>query len=125
MLTNGWKQNNMSKIVVCDFDGTICEFAYPQMGKPKEGVREALRAIKDMGYEIHILSCRTDSDLHKYPIDRQEQVRLMKEYLEAHEIPYDEVLDQDKPIAAWYIDDRGIGFRNNWEEVVEEIRNET
>ena len=113
----------MNKICVIDFDGTISEFAYPDMGKPKEGVKEALQAIKDMGYEIHILSCRTNVEIHKFPIDRQEEVRHMKEYLEEHEIPYDEVLNKDKPLATWYIDDRGIGFRDNWKDIVEEIKN--
>lgn len=113
----------MSKIVVVDFDGTIAEFAYPAIGSPKAGVKEALQKLKDMGYEIKILSCRTDSELHKYPIDRQEQVRMMEVYLKEHEIPYDIVLNKDKPIAEWYIDDRAIGFRDNWEAVVEEIEN--
>lgn len=114
----------MSKVIICDFDDTICEWAYPDMGEPKEGVKDALQKIKDMGYEIHILSCRTSHEIKKYPIDRQEQVRAMERYLDEHEIPYDEVLNKDKPLAHWYIDDRAIGFRNNWEDVVKEIENE-
>jgi hypothetical protein len=91
------------------------------MGKPKEGVKEALTRFRDLGYRIHILSCRTNLEIKKYPIDRQEQVRKMEAYLDEHEIPYDEVLNKDKPLALWYIDDRAIGFRDNWEDVVKEI----
>ena len=109
------------RIVAVDFDGTICDFEYPDMGKPKDGVKEALQKIRDLGYRIHIFSCRTNLEIKKYPIDRQEQVRKMEAYLDEHEIPYDEVLNKDKPLAIWYIDDRAIGFRNNWMDVVKEI----
>lgn len=114
----------MNKVVVCDFDGTICVFDYPGMGDPQPGVKEALQKLKDMGYEIHIASCRTNHDLKKYPIDRREQVRAMEAYLDKHEIPYDVVLNNDKALGVWYIDDRGIGFRGDWNKVVEEIEDE-
>ena len=94
------------------------------MGEPKKGVKEALQKLKVLGYEIHIASCRTNHELKKYPIDRQEQVRAMEAYLEKHEIPYDVVLNNDKALGIWYIDDRAIGFRNNWDEVVKEIEND-
>ena len=111
----------MGNVAVIDFDGTICECSYPGMGSPKKGVKEALQKIKDLGYEIHILSCRTNVDLKKYPIDRQEEVRAMEKYLNEHKIPYDQVLNKDKPVAHIYIDDRAIGFRDNWEEVLKEV----
>ena len=111
----------MEKVILVDFDGTICDFAYPEMGKPTKGVKEALQRFQDLGYEVHILSCRTNHELKKYPIDRQEQVRKMEAYLDEHQIPYDKVLNKDKPMATWYIDDRAIGFRNNWKDVVKEI----
>ena len=114
----------MEKVCVIDFDNTICDFAYPEMGEPKDGVKYALKELKNMGYKIHILSCRTSHDIKKYPIDRQEQVRMMEDYLNKHEIPYDEVLNKDKPLAVWYIDDSAIGFRDNWWQVVEEIKND-
>ena len=113
----------MNKVAIIDFDGTITHFSYPEMGDPQPGVKEALQKIKDMGYEIHIASCRTNHELKKYPIDRTMQVRAMEEYLNEHEIPYDVVLNNDKALGVWYIDDRGIGFRGDWSKVVEEIEN--
>ena len=115
-----WR-SKMDKVVVIDFDGTICKFNYPEMGEPQPRVKESLQKLRDMGWIIHILSCRTNVDLQKYPIDRTMQVRAMEEYLDKHEIPYDEVLNKDKPLAVWYIDDRGIAFRDDWDKVVEEI----
>jgi hydroxymethylpyrimidine pyrophosphatase-like HAD family hydrolase len=112
----------MEKIACIDFDGTITNFSYPEMGEPQKGVKEALQRLKDLGYTIHILSCRTSIDVNKHPIDRTMAVRDMEDYLKKHEIPFDQVLNKDKPIAHYYIDDRAIGFRNDWEEVIKEIK---
>lgn len=111
----------IDKTCCIDFDGTITKFAYPEMGEPQPGVKEALQELKNSGYRIEILSCRTNCDLKKKPIDRQEQVNLMKVFLDKHKIPYDAVLNKDKPLADWYIDDRAISFKDNWQEVVEKI----
>ena len=91
------------------------------MGKLQYGVKEALQKIKEMGFEIHIFSCRTNHEVTKYPIDRMHQVRLMEEFLDKHEIPYDKVLNENKPLARIYIDDRAIGFREDWEKVIKEM----
>jgi len=114
----------MDKVCCIDFDGTICDFAYPEMGEPKKGVKGALQRFKELGYEIHILSCRTNPELKKNPIDRREQVRMMESYLKKHEIPYDLFLNEFKPLAVYYIDDRGMAFKDNWDEIVKEIENE-
>ena len=111
----------MSDIIIVDFDGTIADFAYPDFGAPKKGAKEVLQKIKDKGFRIHILSCRTSREVNNYPIDRTDQVRKMKRYLEEHKIPYDEILNEYKPVAHAYIDDRAIGFRDNWDEIIEEL----
>lgn len=110
-------------VIVIDFDNTICEENFPEIGTPKKGVKEALKKLKEMGYEIYIHSCRTSHELFKYPIDRLEQVRKMEKYLNENEIPFDLVLNEFKPLASVYIDDRAIGFRGDWEKVVNEIKN--
>jgi len=112
------------KVCIIDFDGTITHFSYPEMGDPQKGVKESLQKLKDMGYGIHIASCRTNRELAKHPIDRRDRIREMEDYLDKHEIPYDVVLDNDKALGYWYIDDRAIGFRGDWNKVIKEIENE-
>jgi len=111
----------MKRIAIVDFDGTICDHMFPAAGEPKEGVADALRTLQAKGYEIHILSCRTSEDVTKHPIDRLEQVRFMERYLIEHNIPFDVVLNKYKPVADIYIDDRGVVFRDNWKEIVEQL----
>ena len=101
----------MSKICLIDFDETINSSQYPDLGEPTPGVKESLQEMKDMGYEIHILSCRTNPDVTRYIIDRQEQIRIMEKYLNEYKIPYDMVLNEYKPVATFYIDDRAIQIK--------------
>lgn len=112
----------MNEVVTIDFDGTINSSQYPYMGEPTSGVKEALQKIQDMGYEIHILSCRTNPDVTRYPIDREEQVRNIRKYLNKYEIPYDVVLNEYKPVARFYIDDRAIEFNGDWQEVLRKVQ---
>lgn len=111
------------KVIVVDFDKTINSKPYPHIGEPTPGVKEAFQKMKDMGYEIQILSCRTNPEVTKYQIDRQEQCRVMERYLKEYGIPYDVVLSEYKPVAHYYIDDRAIEFNGNWSDVIEKINN--
>ena len=110
----------MEKVLNIDFDGTIADFSFPSMGEVKKGAKEALIKMKEMGYYIRIFSCRTSEEVFKYPIDRQQQVRKMEDYLTKNEIPFDEVLNINKPIGI-FIDDNAIGFRGDWKKALEEI----
>ncbi len=114
------------KTIICDFDGTIAEWGkYPEPGSPTSRVKESLQELKDMGFEILISSCRTSNEMSKHPIDKEIEKRRIEEYLLKHEIPYDEVLKTDKPIATFYIDDRAIRFNGNWQEVLEQIKGDS
>lgn len=46
------------KIIACDFDGTICQNKYPEIGEPKISVIEQLKAQKELGTAIILWSCR-------------------------------------------------------------------
>lgn len=113
--------------IAIDFDGTLCEFQYPGIGPPKRYAREALEVFRNLGYRILIYSCRTS---HRYyeifggdpsqPTMERERVKEMVSWLNEHKIPFDEIDDgsKGKPMADYYIDDKGIRFENNWPEVM-------
>lgn len=125
--------NNEQRLVTVDFDGTCCEFAFPEIGAPKPGLKDALTAIRKMGYLILIYSCRTCHWHYKLfggegtPVLERPTVVAMREWLDFHEIPYDEIDDgsRGKPLASFMIDDKGVRYDNNWPEVVSFIFNQT
>lgn len=116
-----------AKRVAVDFDGTLCGFAFPNIGPVKKDAREALLMFKALGFKIIIWSCRTchwDYDVYggdpQQPTLERDRVKEMIEWLNANEIPYDEVDDgsKGKPSADYYIDDKGVRFDDNWDEIM-------
>lgn len=118
--------------VVVDLDGTICEHKYPEFGAPIAGARESLQRLKDAGYWIIIHSVRTSS-MYRDSEDYDPQVNspeCVSEFLESHQIPFDEIWMHDKALGMAYIDDRGIRLvgdasRSNWKEVADTLLPET
>jgi hydroxymethylpyrimidine pyrophosphatase-like HAD family hydrolase len=116
------------KLIAVDFDGTIADFKFPAIGDPKPGAREALEAFRAMGYRIMIYTCRTSryypeifatSDDYNENVMGRTTVVAMKNWLDEHQIPYDDIDDGSlgKPLANVYIDDKGLRFSDNWEEI--------
>lgn len=102
-----------------DFDDTIAtNDQYPNIGAPKEGVKEALTILSRV-YEIIVYTCRTNlkSDYRDYNIDQIEK------FMADHQIPYDR-LDlglEGKVFADFYIDDKAIPFEDNWSEIADAL----
>ncbi len=105
--------------LVVDFDGVICEHRFPDVGKPTEGVQDALNTLRKAGYRIVIHSCRTSFQFRDMLID--DQFGVIKEYMKRYKLPFDDVWAPDKPIGVAYIDDKGIKFKNNWEEITDKL----
>jgi len=115
-------QKPTEKIVIIDFDGTLCGFEFPNVGPPEPHVREALETLKDAGYIIKIHSCRTATYWAR-PLEREQHIDVILKFMYDHRLPYDElILDVDKPLADLYIDDRGLRYDNNWLEITERLK---
>ena len=106
--------------IVVDFDGTICEHKFPDIGEPMPGVKEALDTLKNAGFQVIIHSCRTAS--YWKNILPGNQIKLVEGFMKYHKLPYDSIWTPDKPIAAAYIDDKAIRFNNNWKDIVDNIQ---
>lgn len=114
------------KTLAIDFDGVVHLYSNSwQDGsiydKPVPGAKEALIKLKEQGYYILIYSTRCNKEYwEKGDPNRVEQVR---EYLDYNGIPYHDIHIGAKPKAYLYIDDRGISFKGDWNQTLEDIDN--
>lgn len=50
-------------VIAVDFDGTLCENKYPDIGKPKFKIINYIKKRKEEGCKIILYTCRCDNDL--------------------------------------------------------------
>ncbi|MFT8556522.1 hypothetical protein [Liquorilactobacillus hordei] len=48
-------------IIAVDFDGTLCEEKYPEIGVPNQPLIRALIKLRNKGHELILWTCRNDS----------------------------------------------------------------
>jgi len=114
-------QRPIDKIAIIDFDGTLCKFAFPDVGPIEPDVQQALETLKSAGYIIKIHSCRTATYWNRED-EREQHISLIKNFISKNNLPCDEIiLSMDKPIAEVYIDDRAITYKNNWLEIARRL----
>ena len=116
-------QRPTDKIAIIDFDGTLCKFAFPDVGPIEPCAKVALEMLRKAGYKIKIHSCRTATYWGRED-ERESHMQLMKNFMEENELPHDEIIlsrTMDKPIADVYIDDRAIRYANNWLEIARRL----
>ena len=65
------KNKNKSKIIAVDFDGTLCKFDFPNIGKQLKKHKELLEILIDLRKKGHKLILWTNrGDNEKYPVLR-------------------------------------------------------
>jgi hypothetical protein len=116
--------DELEPTIAVDFDKTICDDSidYPGFGKLIKGTNESLQKLKDMGYKIKIYTCRLNGQaLTKGSLATQH--RGLVDWLQKNEVPYDDIAVpyEGKIFAEFYIDDKGMNFKNNWGEITEKL----
>lgn len=112
---------NSLKIAV-DFDGTIVESRYPDIGKPKLFVFETLKKLQEDG---HLLILWT----YRYGKELADAVEFCKtngiEFYAVNKSYPEEILDLKKMSrkidADIFIDDRNVGGMYSWGEIYHKI----
>lgn len=106
-------------IACVDFDGTIVEHEFPEIGPALPGALETLRELQERGWKLILYTCREDGKRRKYLTEAVE-------FLHAHGITLrsvnenlleDDFREEDlrrKPFANVYIDDRNVGGFVGW-----------
>lgn len=102
-------------IYAVDFDGTIVEDRFPQIGKLIPFALESLRKLQSQGHTIILWTCRTGKDL-------EDALKLLKENnftpdaVNDHSIQMKELYPDSRPkkiYADIYIDDHDVYFYKN------------
>ncbi len=107
------------EVVAVDFDGTICENAFPDIGKPKKNIIKYVKNLAKDGSKIILFTCREDGEGRKL-------LSEAVEFCEEQQIPiyavnenpdniYPEIYKTPvgrKMYADLYIDDKAINPKN-------------
>ncbi|WP_372753887.1 BT0820 family HAD-type phosphatase [Mariniflexile sp.] len=110
-------------IIAVDFDGTIVEDAYPQIGKPMIFAFDTLKKLQERGHRLILWTYRSGSKL-------DDAVRFCEEngvhfYAVNNSFP-EEIFDNNvsrKIHADLFIDDRNIGGFPGWGEIYQMLTN--
>jgi hypothetical protein len=106
--------NDEIKWVGVDFDETIANNSgYPDYipAEPLKGAMESLLKLDQNGYKITIFTARPWVDYSN-----------IEKYCEFYNIPARRIIC-GKPLFKCMIDDKGIGFRGDWDKTLEEVTN--
>jgi trehalose-6-phosphatase len=110
-------------LISVDFDGTIVEHKFPEIGEPLPGAAETLKDLTAAGHILILNTCREDEKRRAY---LTEAVNFMKKHgVEFASVNENRMEDEfrDKPgrkvYANVYIDDRNLGGFPGWATVRE------
>ena len=101
-------------ILAVDMDETLIQSDTEEL---MPGARDALLALRDLGWKIVIWTCRTDIDKH------------VPEILDRHGIPYDAInenlpgvhSESRKIVFDAVVDNKNVDFKRGWDSVVKEL----
>lgn len=113
-------------LVAVDFDGTIVEHRFPEIGPPLPGAIETLLALQKAGHRLILFTCREDgmdSSGRKYLAEALDFCRERGvNFVSANEtMGEDDFRPQGgrKVYADVYIDDRNLGGFPGWKKIKE------
>lgn len=111
--------------IAIDFDGTIVEHKYPEIGKEIPFAIETLKKLQNDGHKLILWSCRTGSLL-------QEAIDYCKErglvfYAANLDFPEEDVENNvnysRKLKVEMFIDDRNLGGLPDWGTIYQMVKN--
>lgn len=122
------KQSEWQKTLCIDLDQTLCALKKPNESYldvlPLPGAIEAMQKLKEEGFYLVINTGRgTRTYNHNIGLINIHRVPEINLWLKKHNIPYDEII-VGKRDCLYFIDDKNIEFKNNWNEIVHKIVSE-
>jgi hypothetical protein len=108
--------------IAIDFDGTIVEHKYPEIGKEIMFAFQTLRALQEQGHQLILWTYRTGKELDDaVEYCRRNGVEFYAINSSYPEEVFDEDYDSRKIDADLFIDDRNIGGLPSWGEIYQMI----
>ena len=109
--------------IAVDFDGTIVENKFPEIGKPKLFSFESLIKLQKEGHQLILWT-------YRYGIKLEEAVEFCRknglEFYAVNQSYPEEDFDMEisrKILADIFIDDRNFGGMHGWGEIYQELSN--
>jgi len=117
--SQGFPKEEFKRTIAIDFDHTIAEVDkdYNILGL-KPGAKEALEKLKEK-YEIAIFTGRNSPTVE----NSEEKLNEVEVFLDNEGVYYDRIAraEEGKIPAEYYIDDRAVEFKDNWDEIVKRV----
>ncbi len=108
--------------IAVDFDGTIVEHKYPEIGKEILFAFETLRALQKQNHQLILWTYRSGKELEEaVEYCRRNGVVFYAINASYPEEEFDEEYDSRKIDADLFIDDRNIGGLISWGEIYQMI----
>jgi hydroxymethylpyrimidine pyrophosphatase-like HAD family hydrolase len=104
-------------IIGIDFDGTVVEHVYPEVGKPLPQAFEVLKELQNAGHRLVLWTCREGVDL-QYAIDfcKENGIEFVSHNVNTKEDAY--IWPPSRKILTdVFIDDKNLGGFPGWEVV--------
>lgn len=112
--------------IAVDFDGTIVEHRYPDIGKPVLFAFETLRALQEQRHQLILWTYRSGKELEEaVEFCRKNGIEFYAVNKNYPEEVFDEKAMSRKIHADLYIDDRNVGGLPGWGEIWHMIHPET
>lgn len=111
------------KIISIDWDGTVVENAYPEIGELRKNAKEVINRLFDEGFVILINTCRAgmyEGEVYKFLVKNQIAFNYINCNLPSQIEHFG--MDCRKLSADIYIDDKQLGgIPDDWEVIYELI----
>jgi hydroxymethylpyrimidine pyrophosphatase-like HAD family hydrolase len=108
--------------IAIDFDGTIVEHKYPEIGKEIIFAFQTLRALQEQGHQLILWTYRSGKELDDaVEYCRRNGIEFYAINSSYPEEVFDEDYDSRKIDADIFIDDRNIGGLPSWGEIYQMI----
>ena len=111
-----------SKLIAVDFDGTIVEDKYPQIGKPMLFAIETLKKLQEDGHRLILWTYRSGRALKEaVEFCREQGIEFYAVNSSYPEEEFDHSQSSRKIHADLFIDDRNFGGFPGWGEIYQKI----